>query len=191
MKKLFVLFTLLILMVVNLATAQTTTTKADRVGNPESYMTADQLAEYYGDIKMAEIEGKMEKYGNWVGVGGEVGTAIKEGLTAVVEVADKFGGTDVGKFTMVMVAWKVIGEDVVRILLGIIFAIVMTVLIFRSVRHYYPRKYLVKGNRWKFWQQNEYELNVPETNEGTAFMKILHIALLMGSYGITYAIMFS
>jgi len=170
--------------------AQTTTTKADRVGNPESYMTAEQLAEYYGDIKMAEIEGKMKKYGDWVGVGGEVGTAIKEGLTAVVDVAGKFGNTDVGKFTMVMVAWKVVGEDFVRILLGVIFALVMSILIFRSIRHYYPRKYLIKGSRWLFWKDKEYKLREPSYDEGSAFMKIIHIALLMGSYGITYGIMF-
>lgn len=117
MKKIFVLSFVLAFLALACcsANAQTTTPKT---GDPTSYMTPEQLAKYEADIRVAELQKKLDIYGNWVGVGGEVGTAVREGLNAVVDVADKFGKTDVGRFTMILVAWKVIGKDIMRIVLG-------------------------------------------------------------------------
>jgi len=76
-------------------------------------LTPAQRAQYEADIIIAKqkaqldiAEQKIEQFGDWVGVGGEVGGAIKEGLEAVVDVADKFGKTDVGKFTLAQGFWK-------------------------------------------------------------------------------------
>jgi hypothetical protein len=59
----------------------------------------------------------------WIGIGREIGTAINEGLGAVVDKAEKFGTTKVGTFVMFMVAWKIIGRDVLGVVLGVPFLI--------------------------------------------------------------------
>jgi hypothetical protein len=126
MKKIIGLFSILVLMLVTIPTQAQTQTTDKKVGDPTSYMTPDQLAKYHSDMEVAALEKKLETYGNWVGVGGEVGEAVRSGLEAVVDVADQFGQTDVGKFTLVLVAWKVMGKDTIRILLGFMFIALVT-----------------------------------------------------------------
>jgi len=194
MKKIIGLIIMMLLIGINVQ-AQTQPTK--QVGDPTTYMTSEQLAKYYSDIKIAELEKKLETYGNWVGVGGEVGTAIKEGLTAVVEVADKFGNTDVGKFTMVMIAWKVIGKDLVRIVLGLIFIAVFTwLLIYSFKRTCVERRVLVKNTNPGFLRYpkvKEYEIIEPRfgNGEGLGIIRIAHLLFFFIGIWITYGIMFA
>jgi len=187
MKKLFGLFLVLMVMLVSVQ-AQTTTKK---VGDPTSYMTPEQLAKYTSDIATAELEKKLETYGKWVGVGGEVGTAIKEGLMAVVDVSDQFGKTDVGKFTIIMIAWKVMGQDVVRILLGLLFMIIITFMFFRIYRNtFLPKRVKIEDQGW--FKSKKYEIVKPNLNwDGIIAVKILFLFFYAGAFGITYAIMFA
>lgn len=156
-----------------------------------SDLTVDQLAKIKAEAEIKELQKKLDTYGNWVGVGGEIGKGIKEGLSAVVDVADKFGNTKVGTFTMVMVAWKIIGKDLVRIFLGIIFALIVTIFLFRSYRtSFMVHRVCTKPTGWQFWLPKEYKIVEPDHYEGFELVKIIYLACLVGSYGITYAIMF-
>lgn len=206
MKKLLILTGILIFLVAACcpsASAQTTTPT-----DPLSYMTPTQKLQYESDLKLAELEKiknmeiahlekKVEQFGDWVGVGGEVGSAIEEGLTAVVDVADKFGTTDVGKFTMVLVAWKVIGKDVVRIVLGVIFLGVFTWLLIYSFRRTcIDRRVLIgtKNPGWfKYPKEKNYELIEPlfGDGEGLGAIRIAHLGFFLIGIWITYAIMFA
>lgn len=191
MKKIIGLLSIFVLMLV----AVPIQAQTKQVGDPTTYMTAEQLAKYTSDMKIADLEKKLETYGNWVGVGGEVGNAIEEGLTAVVDVADKFTGTDVGKFTMVLVAWKVIGKDLVRILLGLFFFVLVTLLFLKVYRGYYkPKRVLTerKPNGWFRRATKEYTLVTPDRDwEGANAIPIIMLLLYAGMVGITYAIMFA
>lgn len=158
----------------------------------KSDLTTTQLLKIEGDAKVAELQKKLNTYGNWVGVGGEIGTAVKEGLNAVVDVSERFGKTDVGKFTLIMITWKVIGKDAVRISLGILLILVVTIFIFINYRkNFTTRKIMVKGNRILFWQERIYEVVTPRVYDGYEFVKIFHLFFLVGTYGIAYAIMFA
>ena len=77
----------------------------NRVVVDKSILTPDQLAKLQADALTNQVVEQVSTYSKIAGVGKEVGIAVREGLTAVVDIADKFGGTDVGKFTMVMIAW--------------------------------------------------------------------------------------
>lgn len=191
MKKLIGLFSIFVLILVTIPIqAQTQTTK--QVGDPTSYMTAEQLAKYQADIQIAELEKKLETYGNWVGVGGEVGTAIREGLMSVVDVADKFGSTDVGKFTIVMVAWKVMGKDLVRIILGLIFLTIITWLFVKVYKNTYVPKRILVENPGFLRYPKKYEIVKPDNSwDGYEFVKILLLFLYAGAVGISYTIMFA
>jgi len=194
MKKLFMLLLTISLFIVSCcpsANAQTTTKPS-----PEQYLTADQLSKYQSDLKVAELEKKLQTYGNWVGVGGEIGIAVKEGLSAVVDVSEQFSKTDVGKFTMIMIAWKVMGKDVVKIFIGLFFLITSLLITYKSLRKIilgFNRK--VKGNGLQFWKPKEYEwikgsFREDFSEEGYGLMWFLHIALVLLSVLITYQVMF-
>jgi hypothetical protein len=207
MKKLLIVSTIIAFIVVACcpsAHAQTSTNPSD----PVSYMTPTQKLQYESDLKLAELEKikdmeiahlqkKVEQFGDWVGVGGEVGSAIEEGLTAVVDVADKFGTTDVGKFTMVLVAWKVVGKDVVRIVLGVLFLSMFTWLLIYSFRRTcIDRRVLIetKNPGWfKYPKEKKYELIEPlfGDGEGLGAIRIAHLGLFLVGIWITYAIMFA
>lgn len=190
MKRIIALLGIAVMVFVS-AQAQTTTSQP----KPEDYMTAEQLVEFQKDVEIAKLEKKLETYGNWVGVGGEVGEAIHEGLSAVVDVADQFGTTDVGKFTMVLVAWKVIGKDVVRILLGFIFIALVTWLFMKVYRNtYVAKRRLVKRTPQGWFRRalKEYQLIEPNDDwEGANGVRVLMLFMYVGAIGIAYAIMFA
>ena len=106
MKKILIVFAVLILLAAACcpncaAQAQ----EPEKITVKTSDLTVDQLAKIKAQAEVESLQKKLETYGKWVGVGGEIGNAVKESLNAVVDVSDKFGKTDVGKFTMLMVAW--------------------------------------------------------------------------------------
>lgn len=156
-----------------------------------SDLTIDQLAKIKAEAEVQALTKKLETYGNWVGVGGEIGTAVKEGLTAVVDVADKFGKTDVGRFTLVMVAWKVMGKDIVKIILGLLFfATFITTLILIYRRIVLPHKFL-ESNPGFFKYPKTYKIVETELDtEGVTIVTIVFVVALLLSIWITYAVMF-
>lgn len=156
-----------------------------------SDLTPGQLAKIKADAVAADLAGRVSSYGKWAGMGKEVGTAVKEGLMSVVDVADKFGDTKVGTFTMYMVAWKVIGQDLIRIFLGVLFMCIITVLIFKSLKSLSTHKVRIKGSWLKPWEPTEFQVVEPDDFEGIVFVRIIHLFLLAGAFGITYAIMFA
>lgn len=189
MKKLF-LITVLFLMSVMTYAQETTNT--DKIVVKTSDLTPTQLMKIQKDAEIEALQKKLETYGNWVGVGGEIGNAVSEGLNAVVDVSDKFGKTDVGRFTMIMVAYKVIGKDIIRIVLGLIFMVIFTTFMFRHYkRNFTTRRIVTKSNGWKIWLPKEFKIIEQDNYDGYEVVKFLNILLLLGGFGIIYAIMFA
>lgn len=55
----------------------------------------------------------------YIGIGKEVGEAVKNGLESVVDVSNKFANTPVGQFTMFIIAWKILGKELLHLVIGI------------------------------------------------------------------------
>ena len=194
MKRIFVLPVLLLLALTSVTAQTDYTTTDDRIVVNASDLTPDQLAKLKAEAELELMEKKLKQYGDWVGVGGEIGQAIDDGLNSVVDVAEKFGKTEVGKFTLVLIAWKVIGADAVRILLGLLFFIVLTVLIMKLYKRSVPdKKVLVKNVPQGMWKRNIKEYKIVESaldgEEKIWMTVILAIVFLVGIW-ITYSIMF-
>lgn len=66
--------------------------------------------------KLAETKQQLQAVSEFAGIGKEIGVAVNEGLTAVTEQTAKFADTVPGKFTMAMIAWKVMSKDVFLLL---------------------------------------------------------------------------
>ena len=73
--------------------------------------------------KVTETDAQIETVGKWVGLGKEVGYAFDGALTAVTTTAIKFSETKLGKITMLLVIYKVIGGDVIHLMFGILWVI--------------------------------------------------------------------
>lgn len=69
-------------------------------------------------LKDIEAKQKVQQYGWYVGFGKEIGIAVNEGLRAINEQTAAFGKTEVGKFTMFIIAYKVIGQDLIQFAIG-------------------------------------------------------------------------
>jgi len=92
-------------------------------------------------VDKIDMETKLEKYGKFAGIGREIGMGVREGLSALTDEADKFSKTGVGKFTMYMVAFKILGNDAIQLFVGLIvgfFGIV--VYIFYLINYCIPKK---------------------------------------------------
>ena len=72
---------------------------------------------------------------------------MNEGLAAVVDQAERFGTTKVGNFVMVMIAWKVIGKDMVGIILGIPILIAGICIWMWALRRFFIGYRVVVGNQ--------------------------------------------
>lgn len=67
----------------------------------------------------AALTKRMERYGDYVGVGKEIGIAVNGALEAVNDQAVKFSDTKLGKITIFLVVWKVLYKDALGLLIGI------------------------------------------------------------------------
>jgi hypothetical protein len=103
----------------------------------KSMLTQEQLK------SMQNQDMSPENVSKWAGVGKEVGTAVNGALSAVTDQASKFGETKIGKITIFLVVWKVIGKDMIRIVLSSILFVVILSIIVWSMRKYIAHKYLV------------------------------------------------
>lgn len=183
MKKIVFFLSLLFTFIV----VEAQTQAQEMVSVPKSQLTAQQLAE----IELQNQVQRIETYGKWVGIGNEIGAAVRESLLGVVDVADKFGNTDVGKFTIVMVAWKVMGKDVIRIILGLLFYVMITWLFVKVYKNTYVPKRIMVENPGFMKYPKKYEIVKPDSSwDGYQAVKILMLFLYAGAIGITYAIMF-
>lgn len=205
MKKLLIVSTIIALIALiycSSASAQYSTSN-ELVTIEMSDLTPAQQAKVEADKMIAKqqeqlavYEKKIEQFGDWVGVGGEVGNAVNEGLSAVVDVADKFSQTDVGKFTLVLVAWKVMGKDVIKIILGIIFLAMFTwLLIYSFKRTCIDRRIVIEYKNpgfMKYPKEKKYELvkAMFGNGEGLGIIRIIHLILFLIGIWITYSIMF-
>lgn len=94
------------------------------------------------------IDERIAQMGEWAGKGKEIGLAVREGLTAVKDVAVDFSETNVGQFTMILIAWEIVSDDVLQVsgnlVKGIILTFIMTIFSIVMIRSYFktciPRK---------------------------------------------------
>lgn len=112
--------------------------------------------------KLDEEKAKIETYGKYVGLGKEVGMAMNEGLSALTDNAEKFASTKPGQFTMFIIAYKVLGKDLIQAVFGIIFFLVGTaIFIWMWRRNGIVRRIAVETPKDA---PKKYELYEPDSN---------------------------
>jgi len=125
-----------------------------------------------------EVTQNIESLGEWAGLGNEVGQAVNGALVALTKTAGDFSKTELGKFTMFMVAWKVMGGDMVRLIVGsFIILFFFTFFVIKWFTTCRPKRYLY-SKKWdedkKDWNQ---EWRIHEPGEGNMIMAYLFLAV--------------
>jgi hypothetical protein len=116
---------------------------------PRSKFEADKSLQQSAEFQSQKE--KIELYGKWVGLGKEVGDAVNGSLQAVTDQTAKFADTKVGKVTMALVIWKVVGDEFSGYLLGLLWLIVFLPLWVWSYRKTTQRvvreSEIIEGNK--------------------------------------------
>lgn len=139
---------------------------AQAQSSPEELVTVPRKYVNSAHLNQAQARAQVSEY---IGIGKEIGEAVKSGLESVVEVSNKFANTPVGQFTMFMIAWKILGRDLLHVVLGI-----PLYLMALSIWFYFVRRLFL--GRWvKRWvdgkRQHVFEEPVRfETSDGRGFM---------------------
>lgn len=112
----------------------------------QKYNTEQQLKETQNKVEAVKDMSQSAEM-----IGKSIGSAMREGLGAITDETNKFAKTDVGKFTAVIIAWKVLGNDakhfidkVIYLAISIPFMIVFIVIWWRSFRVCLPIKVVTK-----------------------------------------------
>lgn len=114
MKYLFALLSLVAALVATPAFAQT-----DNVQVDVTKLSAEELR-VYQSLKQKQASSGIsldkltpENVDKYAQMGKALGTAVNEGLSAVTKNVEQFSQTSAGKWLMVIISWKVMGNDAV------------------------------------------------------------------------------
>lgn len=155
----------------------------------KSKLSASTIVELEQQEANKKITQTLEQYNEWAGIGQEVGIAVREGLTAVTDVAVDFSETNVGELTMFLIIWKIAGMDIIQIFVGLLLFIISTVIVTRSYFRTFKRKILIEGG-WrqpKKWEEKKVD-DYWDNPNAAAF---LHFIVLMVFWITSSIVMFS
>ena len=85
----------------------------EKVTIPKSILTKEQLSQL-------NQKNLRENVSSWAGVGKEIGEAVNSSLQAITTQSNNFAQTSVGKLTVILVIWKVIGDQFLHIIVGLL-----------------------------------------------------------------------
>jgi hypothetical protein len=136
-------------------------------------------------LKKLETTAEFGKYSEYINLGKSVGIAVREGLEAVTDTAAKFAKTDPGKFTMFIIAYKVIGKDFIQFIIGVPMLIIGIGLFIWS----YRKNCITRQIPTEMNQDDKVKRY--EIHEGSDEEKWAHIIVFLVYVGITMIVIFS
>jgi hypothetical protein len=129
----------------------------------KSDLPPDIVTKISEKAQIEAITEKVKRYGAWVGIGHEIGVAVHDGLEAVTTETAKFADTVPGKVTIAVIVWKVIGRELLGIILGVPMLIGITCVFMWSWRLLFRGKYTFCGYDEK--GKKKYEFIEPITKD--------------------------
>lgn len=165
MKKIFILISILFLSIAS---------EAKLVTINDSLLTENQ--------KVAlNVDNTVGLYGKYAGIGKEMGVAFTSFLSALTKEAVGFSNTKLGGWAMILITWKVVGMDMLRVFIGIpVFLLVIILLVWQFRVGYYPTKTQITGGLWQRLKGTaEYTITQPtkEDKERSFWLLVWGIAI--------------
>lgn len=141
----------------------------ETVSIPRSQLTEQQKAQYAQD-----------KTRSWVGMGKEIGEAVNSSMQAITTQSNNFAQTPVGKLTVLIVIWKVVGDQLLHVV-----GALLELLIFVPIWIWsYRRTCMTRRNKTgkDTWQVVEYQ---PRGDFPARSVHFAAIAALIGIFLVT------
>lgn len=112
---------------------------AERITIDTNTIPSDVMAQVLEAQKKAgtEVPITAEQAAEWADVGKNIGIALSEAAKAMSVGVNEFAATDVGRLTVMMIVWKVIGQDVWGIIGGTLAWIALASIIGNSYRRHH------------------------------------------------------
>lgn len=128
------------------------------VSIPESQLTEQQKQA----LKLQQVDSTVEKAHGWVGIGKELGQAFDSAMGSLTIRSNEFASTPVGRFTMFIVAWKVMGEQAVQalnaaihILWGAVEVVIFVPFFLWSYRRSCMTRRVILSQEGPFWKRTK------------------------------------
>lgn len=111
---------------------------------------SDLPPEVYNQIHAKQ---QLATVSGWVGVGKEIGQAFDGALGAVQSHATSLADSKLGTYIMILVAWKVLGNDLIQFLVGVPLLIaVMIIHVWSYRKTCMTRRVKIKGGKEPEWK---------------------------------------
>jgi len=166
----------LCLAMVLLATPAFADDPQEKVTVPKSMLTQEQLSQL-------NQKNLRENVSGWAGVGKEIGEAVNSSLQAVTTQSNNFAQTGVGKLTVILVVWKVIGDEFLHVAVGLLeLVIFLPVWIWSYRRTCITRSFTMPDKTVKV---------IEYTWKGEFSPRSVHMVLLLGMVGVFLTTTFS
>lgn len=134
------MYVVVLLVLLGCSAAAAQDEKPEVVTIRKDQLTKQQLQE----VAVENAAQQLKTYGFAAGIGHEVGVALNEGLSAVTVQANNFAQTPVGKWTVAIIVFKVLGQQAVGFLVGMGMYLIGLPTWIWSYRKYAPAQRLVK-----------------------------------------------
>lgn len=150
-------------------------------------------AEITSKMELDATKAKVKAVGEWAGMGKEIGEAVNGSLEAITGNVDKIGETRVGKFTMIMVAYHILGKDLIGFtVIPIIMLFLFFIFIWLVNKFCLPKRFLLKeelkdANK-QVIQPAEYEVVTPDgASDSKVGLVILFVVLEMALVWVMFS----
>lgn len=148
------------------------------VSIPEDQLTEQQKA----TLKIEQADSVIDKAHGWVGIGKELGQAFDGALGSLTTRSNEFANTPVGRFAMIIVAWKVMGQQagellnaIVHVTCGLVEMVLFVPIFLWSYKHTCLEHSVLATKEDGFWGKKTYTLVKPETDDGCMpLAQVLH-----------------
>lgn len=139
-----------------------------------------------------ETKEKITQYGNWVGMGKEIGIAVNDGITAIKDQAISLSETKLGYYIMFLIAYKVIGTDLIQLAIGLPLMIALFIVFLWSYyKNCIPRQVLVEEDKGKkVYKTFPFETTQRWNSSDMAASQIMHFVFFAISMIACIAIIF-
>ncbi len=203
MKKVLIFLTTFLVVSLSLNTFAQNSGNEDLISVKKSDLPADMVQKLEAQNKLQDIKQNLDTVKQMAGVGKEIGIALNDGLKAVTDQTVRFSQTPVGRFTMFLIAWKVMSKDVQNLagaLLGVIFGVPFLIFfdffllwIYRRTTN--KRRVLIEEDAEKKIKRYEYQdtwytLEKDKDGVDIAFMVCWWVVLAVGNVWIITGVIF-
>jgi len=140
MKKLFLIFAAILMSASIFAQSTSVTLTPEQIAKLDP-TTKAAIAALQTEARTDQIISTGSK---WVGLGKEIASAVNETAKGVAMTASDFAETPLGKYTLILIAYKVIGTDLIQIVFGILWLIIIICISLYLYRNNSARSVIIK-----------------------------------------------